>query len=112
MVTRPESYSPRRNSGELIGERDGEDVMMQPLLGRLEHGLRPWRCKLLGSTSKTHAAGTNKRSQPVSRLGRAREIPKPRRVIDAPASWIERSEVKKGRGSTGSRSGTARPFPL
>jgi hypothetical protein len=27
---------------------------------------------------------------------RAREIPTPRRVIDPPASWIERSETKKG----------------
>jgi hypothetical protein len=24
------------NAGELVGERDGEDVVMQPLLGRLE----------------------------------------------------------------------------
>jgi hypothetical protein len=26
------------NAGELVGERDGKDVVMQPLLGRLE----PW----------------------------------------------------------------------
>ena len=24
------------NAGELVGERDGEDVVMQPFLGRLE----------------------------------------------------------------------------
>ncbi len=48
------------NAGELVGERDGEDVVMQPLLGRLEPRLRPWRCELLGLISTTHAAWTNK----------------------------------------------------
>jgi hypothetical protein len=29
------------NAGELVGERNGEDVVMQPLLGRLEPRLEP-----------------------------------------------------------------------
>src|SRR5262245_23940660 len=29
------------NASELVGERDGEDVVMQPLLGRLEPRLEP-----------------------------------------------------------------------
>jgi hypothetical protein len=29
------------NARELVGERDGEDVVMQPLLGRLEPRLEP-----------------------------------------------------------------------
>jgi hypothetical protein len=29
------------NASELVGERDGEDIVMQPLLGRLEPRLEP-----------------------------------------------------------------------
>ena len=29
------------NASELVGERDGEDVVMQPLLGRFEPRLEP-----------------------------------------------------------------------
>jgi hypothetical protein len=29
------------NAGELVGERDGEDVVMEPLFGRLEPWLEP-----------------------------------------------------------------------
>src|ERR1700730_5763 len=36
------------NAGELVGERDGEDVVMQPLLGRLEPRLEPVALPALG----------------------------------------------------------------
>src|SRR5262245_9260418 len=34
------------NAGELVGQRDGEDVLTQPLLGRSGRGLRRWPCQL------------------------------------------------------------------
>jgi hypothetical protein len=35
------SQNTSSNASELVGERDGEDVVMQPLLGRLEPRLKP-----------------------------------------------------------------------
>src|SRR6266516_802623 len=37
-----------RDAGELVGERDGEHVVVQPLLGRLEPGLEPVALPALG----------------------------------------------------------------
>jgi hypothetical protein len=36
------------NAGELVGERDGEDVVMQPLLGRLEPRLEAVALRAVG----------------------------------------------------------------
>lgn len=63
--------------------------MMQPLLGRLEHGLKPWRCKLLGLISTTHAA-----LQPVSRRGgRARS----QRLAISPQAGLSAAKRKRAR---------------
>src|SRR6266566_5007600 len=37
-----------RDAGQLVGERDGEHVVVQPLLGRLEPGLEPVALPALG----------------------------------------------------------------
>ena len=44
------------NAGELVGERDGEDVVMQPLLGRLEPVIEAEALPLFRLTSTTQAA--------------------------------------------------------
>ena len=42
-------YAPG-DARELVGERDRQHVAVQPLLGRLDPGLSPWRFPLLGLT--------------------------------------------------------------
>ena len=45
---------------ELVGERDGKHVAVQPLLGRLDPTLKPMTLQLCGLISTTQAACTNR----------------------------------------------------
>jgi hypothetical protein len=49
------------DASELVGERDGEDVVMQSLLGRLEPRLEPIALQCFGPTfaNTTQAAWPN-----------------------------------------------------
>ena len=48
------------DAGKLVGQRDREHVVVQPLLGGLDPGLEPVAFPALSLTSTTHAACTNR----------------------------------------------------
>src|SRR5262249_14266068 len=45
---------------QLVGERDGEDIVVQSPFGASSQGLRPWRSQLFSLISTTQAAWTNR----------------------------------------------------
>src|SRR5215472_652037 len=61
------------NASELVGERDGEDVVMQPLLGRFEPRLEPVTIPALLSlrSVSTTSGGRRQVPAPASPIARA-----------------------------------------
>src|SRR6266568_3415765 len=70
------------------------------LVGAAEQ--RKWDYRYIPDLDRIRCGRTSPRRRLLQLAGlvivtnRAREIPPPRRVIHPPASWIERSETKKG----------------